>query len=90
MPNYCDTCLNLHKPNVCERCIDNPRFGGLVSHYIDFLERCPIKEEGCGDDPGFILRFFPNKYKELFGDIRPDEAVEHKNSKCVNCEYRKR
>lgn len=86
--NYCDTCLNQHKPQACEYCYDNPKFAGLISHYTPYLEVCPINNEGCGDDPGFIKYFYPKRYEKLFGDISPKEATKHENSKCVNCSWR--
>lgn len=82
MLNLCDICENKHKDTYCPRCIDNPNFI-LGSYYTPYKEVCPKGEWGCPNDPGYILYNFPDKFKELFGDITPEEAV--KLGECKVC-----
>ena len=90
MVGYCENCLNQHKEELCRKCADNPQIIPMVSYYTPYLEVCPIKEWGCNNDPGFIKYFFPERYEKLFGNITLKEAIEHENSKCKDCEWRKK
>ena len=88
MLGYCEDCLNQHKPQMCQRCYDNPEIFNLSSYYTPYLEVCPIGEWGCPDDPGYMKYYFPDKFEEKFGDISLKEAAQHENSKCVSCPWR--
>lgn len=86
---YCNNCLNQHKPQMCENCLENPKYRHLGLYYSPWLEMCPIKEWGCKDDPGYLKYYRPGDYEELFGKERPADAINHKNSKCSECPLRK-
>lgn len=90
MLGYCEDCLNQHKPQMCQRCSDNPEIFNLSSYYTPYLEVCPIGEWGCDNDPGFIYYFFPEIYEKLFGNITPKEALKHENCKCLNCPWKEK
>lgn len=67
--------------------MENPQLQILGSYYTPYLERCPRKEWKCFYDPGFIEYYYPDFFREIFGNITPREAVEHEKSKCRNCPY---
>ena len=88
MSFLCETCLNQHKPQVCLKCLHNPNFGHLGSYYTPYYELCPDKQWNCPEDPGYMSYWYPEKFKELFGDISPREALNHENCQCKNCPWR--
>lgn len=88
MLGYCENCLNRYKPQMCQRCSDNPKILNLLSYYTPYLEVCPIGKWRCSNDPGYIKYYFPKRFEEEFGNISLTEAVNHEKSKCVSCSWR--
>lgn len=37
---------------------------------------CPYKLSDCIHDPGYILQEYPEWYKELYGDMPPEEVAQ--------------
>lgn len=55
------------KPKRIEICIEN-------EGYYDMY--CPYGLSGCIYDPGYLLQECPEWYKELYGDMPPEEVAQ--------------
>lgn len=77
----CKRCVN--DKIFCERCIDNPVYQELLSKlksfYMEYEPACPYGYEDCVSDPAYIKYYYPDWYKELYGEISPKEAISKKN-----------
>lgn len=74
-----DKCLN--KGIECHRCKFNIKVGNF---YKPYEPTCPFGYEDCISDPAYIQFHYPDWYKNLYGELSPEEAVK----KCEkNCYY---
>lgn len=46
-----------------------------TDYSLDYHMYCPYKYAGCIHDPGYIFSECPNWYKELYGDMSPEEVA---------------
>ena len=52
------------------------------SRFMAYVPTCPRGYVDCVNDPAYILYHHPKWYKELFGDMTPQEAIHVENG-CV-------
>ncbi len=73
----CSKCVVKDK-SLCERCKDNPKYKDYpkVSHFSEYIPVCPQGYRDCVLDPAYIKCYSPEWYKELYGDLEPDEAAK--------------
>ena len=75
----CSKCQQTNKEEVCIKCIDNPIYINIPrrSYYIyqPYQPVCPYGYEDCICDPGYIHYYYPDWYKDLYGNLTPKEAV---------------
>lgn len=70
----CETCVTNKKE--CIGCRDNPIYKDVsrVSLFQEYIPTCPQGFIDCVCDPAYIKHISPNWYKELYGDLTPEEA----------------
>ena len=67
--------------NLCLECRDNPIVQRVlmtlprVSHYLDYMPTCPRGYTDCVCDPAYIQFHYPDWYKDLYGELTPEEAI---------------
>lgn len=77
----CDYCVEKTNTLICEVCIDNPKFQKILktlpthSYFKNYIPVCPRGYTDCIRDPGYIKYYYPDWYKELYGDLTPKEAI---------------
>lgn len=62
----------------CSVCINNKKFKYLKNWYWynpPYTPVCPASYEDCVNDPGYVKHYYPNWYKDMYGDIPPEEAI---------------
>ena len=70
------------KPKQIEICIENEEYYDMFCPYRSSENEgyydmyCPYGLSGCIHDPGYILQEYPEWYKELYGDMPPEEAAQ--------------
>ena len=75
----CKYCIN--DKSWCKKCIDNPFYQEILaklpkhSYFMDYIPACPRGYSDCVGDPAYIKFNYPDWYKELYGDISPEEAI---------------
>ena len=47
-----------------------------TKYTLPYKAVCPYGYTDCINDPGYIKWYYPNCYKELYGDIAPEDAVK--------------
>lgn len=76
--NYdrCNKCIT--DRNLCIGCRDNPIYRVVpnISFYKEYEAVCPFGMTDCVRDPGYINFYYPDWYKEMYGDMTPKQAVE--------------
>lgn len=74
----CVTCKNPDK--FCIKCKDNPRYSDYPhgSYYMSYVPVCPKGNLNCVCDPAYIKYHYPKWYKDLYGDMTPEEAAASK------------
>lgn len=77
MWNKCEVCVN-KKTGLCQVCIDHPK-AARISYFQLYKPVCPRGFEDCVYDPAYIKYSHPEWYKELYGDMTPEEALRDKS-----------
>ena len=79
----CETCVS--DKSWCTECINFPIYQEVLaklpkkSYYMYNIPVCPRGYVDCVYDPGYIKFFHPEWYKELYGDMTPEEAIYKKD-----------
>lgn len=89
----CEKCIyDPRQWQICEKCRENPKYANYPRHsyFQEYKPVCPKGYDDCIYDPAYIKHEYPNWYKELYGDLSPEEAVLTKKG-CMEegeyCEY---
>lgn len=71
----------------CDRCRDNPKYSDYPtrSYFSEYSPVCPQGYKDCVCDPAYIKYHHPKWYKDLYGDLTPEEAAKEHCS--VDDEY---
>lgn len=69
--NRCDTCIT--EKSKCNICTENPKFS---SYYKAYEPVCPRGYTDCIYDPAYIKCYHPKWYKEKYGDMTPEQAIQ--------------
>ena len=86
--NQCDNCIFNKAENnkeLCDNCRDNPIVQKILrslpkeSYYSTYNPVCPRGYMECVYDPAYIQFYHSDWYKELYGDLTPEEAIHVKN-----------
>ena len=82
--SICDVCVT--DRSLCDMCKDNPKYAtvptrSLFTSRIYHIKRsytpvCPRGYLDCVCDPAYMKAYHPDSYKDLYGDIEPQEAVK--------------
>ena len=74
--NHCNTCVT--DRTLCEKCRDNPIYKNVPTQslYCDYIPVCLLGYSDCINDPGYIKFTYPDWYKDLYGNMTPEQAVE--------------
>lgn len=72
----CSKCVT-EKYN-CINCRDNPIYADVprISMFSEYVPCCPQGYTDCVNDPGYIKYHYPDWYKDLYGDMTPEEAAK--------------
>lgn len=75
----CERCVQ--DKELCMNCRDNPIYHNVPRHslYMDYKPACPRGFTDCVTDPAYIKFHYPDWYKELYGDMTPEEAIYREN-----------
>ena len=75
MTDKCNECVA--DKTFCEQCRDNIKYRDVPtrSYFKAYNPVCPLGEQYCVLDPAYIKYTDPDWYKELYGDITPEEAA---------------
>lgn len=79
MINVCDKCVS--DKSLCATCRDHPEVRKILatlpkrSHFATYIPVCPRGYIDCVYDPAYIKDSAPNWYKDLYGDVSPEEAI---------------
>ena len=73
---HCAKCVT--NKIFCKDCIDNPIYADypVSSRFSAYIPTCPRGYTDCVNDPAYIRFYNPDWYKELYGDIPPEEAMQ--------------
>jgi hypothetical protein len=89
----CERCIyDPRQWQICEKCRENPKYANYPRHsyFQEYKPVCPKGYDDCIYDPAYIKYEYPDWYKELYGDLSPEEAVLTKEG-CMEkgeyCEY---
>ena len=71
----CERCVQ--DPEMCVNCSDNPVYANIprYSLYMAYKPVCPRGFSDCVTDPAYIKFHYPDWYKNLYGDMTPEEAI---------------
>ncbi len=74
--DHCDSCVT--DRSECAKCRDNPIYKDVptCSLYQAYLPTCPRGYIDCIYDPAYIKSESPEWYKELYGDLTPEQASQ--------------
>lgn len=74
--NHCDSCVT--DKSECVKCRDNPIYKDVPTRslYQKYIPTCPRGYADCVCDPAYIKCNYPDWYKELYGDLTPEQASE--------------
>lgn len=72
----CEKCIEDRK--FCINCRENPIYRDVpkISLFKAYKPACPKGEKDCVCDPAYIKYAHPKLYKELYGDMSPEDAVK--------------
>lgn len=71
----CSNCV-IEDMGICEKCIENPKYKMLQNHRQPYKPTCPRGYSGCVNNPAYIKYRHPDWYKELYGDMTPEQAAK--------------
>ena len=83
----CDKCVA--DKFLCSKCVDHPKVQKILaslpkySNFMYYKAVCPCGYLDCIYDPGYIHFHYPDWYKELYGDLTPEEAIK-KEGGCLD------
>ncbi len=86
MKTLCEKCVT--DKSFCIICIDNPIYEDhpLRRYFQGYIPTCPQGYDDCVCDPAYIKVHYPEWYKELYGDITPEEAsAQDCDRNCLDC-----
>ena len=72
--SLCDKCIS--DKSLCVKCKDNPIYADVpkFSQFREYIPTCPRGYGDCVWDPAYIKLNSPGWYKDLYGDMTPEEA----------------
>ena len=79
----CERCVS--DKSWCIKCIDNPIYQTILqalpqkSCFMYYKPVCPRGYVDCVCDPAYIKYHYEEWYKELYGDMTPEEAIYKEN-----------
>ena len=75
----CEKCVT--DRGLCDRCSKNPKYRDYPhkSLFQAYKPTCPRGYTDCIRDPAYVKFYYPEWYKELFGDKTPEEAAHEEN-----------
>ena len=79
----CERCVS--DKSWCIKCIDNPIYQTILralpqkSCFMSYKPVCPRGYVDCVCDPAYIKYHYEEWYKELYGDMTPEEAIYKEN-----------
>lgn len=75
MDMKCQMCVA--EKHLCPNCRDNPIYKTVPkqSFFRVYNPLCPRGFNDCINDPAYIKFYHPEWYKELYGDMTPEEAL---------------
>ena len=82
--NRCDKCVT--DKSLCNQCRDHPEVQKILltlpkySQFMYYVPVCPRGYMDCIYDPGYIHFHYSDWYKELYGDLTPDQAIKKEGS----------
>lgn len=84
LQSKCGRCVN-KDTDKCDNCIDHPKWQDRPTQsYFELYRRtCPHGYRDCIYDPAYIKFWYPDWYKDLYGDKTPQEVVRES---CNDCE----
>ena len=89
MYNICEECITDRA--LCVGCRNAPMYRDYpqVSLFSAYTPVCHLGYCNCVGDPAYILRYHPDWYREMWGDITPEEAGQIGCADCTeeNCKY---
>lgn len=70
----CSECVT--DKSQCVSCRDNPIYANVPTRslYRAYIPTCPRGYDDCVCDPAYIRKHHPAWYKELYGDMSPEQA----------------
>lgn len=89
----CELCVFNEVENnkdICINCKDNPLVQKILaslpksSSFTRYIPVCPKGYTDCIYDPAYIECYDPEWYKDLYGDLSPEEAVRTESECCRN------
>lgn len=79
----CDKCVT--DRSLCNGCRHNPKYADYPhkSLFMEYQPVCPRGYVDCVYDPAYIKHHHPEWYKELYGNMTPEDAA-HKKGECYD------
>ena len=77
-------CIN-KDTDACASCIRSPRNVFRSDNFRRYKPVCRYGYSDCINDPACEKYWRNEWYLKFYGDISPEEAVQHKRSCCVDC-----
>ena len=75
----CNECFNTDKQHSCSNCVHNPAFPKLYNNFVSYPAVCQYGYYGCVSDPGYIWRYNPEWFVEIYGN------VDYRDCVCEGC-----
>ena len=74
--NPCNSCVT--DKSKCIMCRNNPIYDNVPTRslYQEYIPTCPRGYIDCVYDPAYIKCYYPDWYKEQYGDLTPEQASE--------------
>lgn len=85
----CQICIT--DKSRCDDCKDNPKYRNIPrqSLFMAYEPACPFGMMDCISDPAYDKFYYPDYYKELYGDKTVEEALNDSCSSCLKYDYPK-
>lgn len=76
--NPCEKCVT--DRSLCDGCNNNPKYADYPhkSLFSEYKPTCPLGYNDCIADPAYIKHHYPTWYKNLYGDLTPEEASKER------------
>ena len=77
----CERCVT--DRSLCDGCRNAPKYADYPhkSLFREYIPTCPVGIDDCIYDPAYIRCHHPRWYKEMYGDLTPDE-VQKSEKRC--------